>query len=237
METQEKLGRIHEKLEEAGEWYVNKSLVRAVLVAVPYIGGSLDIIFSSRGSAIVQSRLLDFVSSLDKEMARIRESMVDKDFLESEEFFDLSVRALEYTTRTRDREKLSLYAAILRGATVIQDRDDFSAEEYLQVLAELSSPEIRVAKAIYEQQREPPSKDQDNPAWVIQKGWDDLANQCRSVPEEDLPFILLRLQRAGLIKEYVGAIVGYAGGVYAVTGFFRKLMRHLERTGAEKRAF
>jgi len=48
------------------------------------------------------------------------------------------------------------------------------------------------------------------------------------VPKEDIPFILLRLERCGLIKEITGGYIDYTGGVYIITDVFRKLMKFLE---------
>jgi hypothetical protein len=213
------------KLAKVSEVYAENAVLRALFNAIPYIGGSLDILFASKGQKIIQSRLAQFLEDLKVEMNHLKENMIDNEYLESEECFDLVLRALEAAAKTRDREKIRLYSKVLRGAVTIQNRKEYSPEEYLGILAELTPKEIEVARVIYSQQSDRPQNDENEVQWAIRKGWKQLSEQC-SIPKEDLPFILLRLQRSGIIHEITGTYGG-SSGVYIVTESFRKLMRYL----------
>jgi len=57
---------------------------------------------------------MSLLEVLQEELRGIHENQVDKPYIESEEFFDLIIQALEAAARTREREKISLYARILR---------------------------------------------------------------------------------------------------------------------------
>ena len=218
---------VSNKLVKASEVYTQNVVLRALVNAIPYIGGSLDVLFASKGQQIVQERIMELLEDLKAEMSLLQGETVDKKYLESEEWFDLILRGIEAATKTRNREKIHLYAKVLKGAVTVQNREEFSPEEYLVILAELTPKEIEVARAIYEQQSDRPQDGENELQWAERKGWEQLSEQCPSVPKEDLPFILLRLQRSGLIHEITGTYVGYGGGVYVITEPFRKLMRYL----------
>jgi hypothetical protein len=220
-------GEVASKLVKASEVYANNTVLRALVNAIPYVGGSLDVLFAYRGQQIVQERIMGLLEDLSIEMGGVREEVVDRKYLESEEWFDLILRGIGAATKTRDQEKIRLYAKILKGAVTAQNREEFAPEEYLVVLAELTPKEIEVARAIYEQQSGRPQDSESELQWAKRKGWEKLSGQCLSVPKEDLPFVLLHLQRSGLIREITGAYLGYTGGVYVITETFRKLMRYL----------
>ena len=161
-------------------------------------------------------------------MSSISEGKIDRKYLESEEWFDLVIRVIEAAARTRSREKINLYARVLRGAVTIQDRREFSPEEYLAVLTELTLREIEVGQVIYRQQCEVRMQPNENELqWAWRMGWKQLPELCSSVPKEDIPFILLRLQKSGLVREITGTYFNYTGGVYIITESFRKLMRYI----------
>lgn len=216
---------ISSKLVRASEVYSENTALRAVINGIPYIGGSLDVLLSSKGQKIVQDCVIQILDNLKIEMDCIQKSMIDKEYLESEEWFDLIVRGIEAATRTRDKEKIRLYAKVLRGAVTIQDREEFSPEEYLSILTELTPREIEVARVIYEQSQRTPNTD--GLQWIREKKLPELSERCPSIPREDLQFILLRLQRSGLIQELVGTYFDYTGGTYIITRVFRKLMHYL----------
>jgi len=220
---------VSNKLVRASEWYGKHTGLRMMVAGIPNIGSSLDILFYSKGEKFRQRRVAQLLKYLKTEMKRTHENMVDKKYLKSEECFDLFLKAIDSATKTRHSEKIHLYAKVLRGAVIIQDRQEFLPEEYLDILSELSPREIEVARAIYEQQFDGPQDDENELGWAERKGWAQLSEQCPSIPKEDLVFILQRLARSGLIREVTGMYWDYGGGVYVITDVFRKLMRYLEK--------
>lgn len=220
---------LSEVARKASETYANNTALRAVITAIPYIGGSLDVIFVSKASKIYQERIKALLENLKTEMSLIGEEMIDKEYLRSEEFFDVVVKVIEASSRTRDREKIRLYAKLLCGSVAIQDRREFFAEDYLNILVELTPRELEVARAIYEQQgNSRPSSDETPLQWAWRMGWKKLPEKLRVTSRDDLPFVLQRVSRSGLIKEMTGEYVGYEGGVYLITETFRRLMDFLK---------
>lgn len=220
-------------LDKAAEAYFENTTFRALINAIPYVGGSLDVLLSSKGKKIVEGRIVAFVEQLRKDVGDLKEDAIDRTFLESEEWFDLVIKTIEHSSRTRDVEKMKLYSKILRAAVIKRDRKENDPEEYLNVLAELSPREIILAKAIYAQQSDrpivsltEPRKSENELQWAERKGWQKLSDET-GIDKNDLPFLLKRLERTGLIREITGTYLDYEGGVYAITDVFRKLMGYL----------
>jgi hypothetical protein len=218
---------ISEKLQLAAQAYSNNTILRAMINAVPYIGGSLDVLISSKGHKVLQERVESLLRQLQSDMSSVKENMIDRTFLDSEEWFDLVVKALESAARTRDSEKIRMYSTILRNSVITDMRLTHNPEDYLAVLSELTAREVKLAKAIYTQQNDRPEGNETELQWATRKGWKNLAIESR-LGEEELPFLLKRVERSGLIKEITGAYVGYTGGVYVITDVFRKLMNYIE---------
>lgn len=216
-----------EKIVKASEVYVQHAWLRAAVNLIPYIGSSLDVVLASRG-IVHQKRILELLKNLEEEMSLIKEERIDIAYLESEEFSDILLRVMEASLKARDRDKIRLYAKFLRGVVLFQDRHRISSEDYLAALIELTPSELEVARAIYKQQYDSePNSDESDLQWAWRKGWNDLPNQVMSVLKEELPFILLRVQKSGLIRELSGSYVGYEGEVYVITDAFRKLVHFI----------
>jgi DNA-binding ferritin-like protein (Dps family) len=217
---------ISEKLQLAAQAYSNNTILRAAVNIIPYIGGSLDVLISSKGYKVVQKRIESLLEQLQRDMSSVKENMIDHTFLESEEWFDLVLKALESAARTRDSEKIRMYSKILRNSVIQDKHKTHSPEDYLMVLAELTPREVQLAKVIYIQQKEGPGENENELHWASSKGWKNLAVESH-LEGEDLPFLLKRLERCGLIREITGTYLDYTGGVYAITDVFRKMMRYI----------
>ncbi len=70
--------KISEKLGEALEVYSEKTKLRAILCAIPYIGSSLDVLLSARGQEIFHDRLLSLLEQLQEDMSSVGENMIDQ---------------------------------------------------------------------------------------------------------------------------------------------------------------
>jgi len=219
---------ISERLERAAQVYSNNTVLGAIVNAIPYIGGSLDKLISARGHKIAQERIKSLLEQLQTDMGTVKENTIDRTFLESEEWFDLVVKALESAARTRDSDKITLYSRILRNSVIQSNRKTYSPEDYLTILAELTPREVELAKAIYAQQSDRPKDNENELHWARRRGWENLAAES-GLDEKDLIFLLIRLERSGLIRQVTGSYLGYEGGVYVITEVFRKLMDYLEK--------
>ena len=226
------------RAEEASNAYERNTALRTLVVAIPGIGSSLDLVLTS-GGARSEERIRDLIEALKEDMQErmetVTDSTLDKEYLESDEFFDLVMRALDATIRTRDEVKRRLYARILTESTIHSKREGHSPEEYLALIADLTPREVYVARMLYtdwpgerDENHEP---DDFNEAW---RDWQDKVRAEVGIDGADLQLILGRLRSSGLATESIGDIPIGGGPLvnlprYWVSTPFEKLMRFLER--------
>ena len=215
---------LEKSLSAAFQKYSELTLLRAAIAAIPYIGGPIDILLSSKASKITQRRLGEFIDFVTAEMAKLDQQTIDREFIESEEFYDLLMKAFDRSIRTRSTEKKRVYARILRAGVESGGADSTTAEDYLDIVAELSEAEIVIARKLYDRMRLNPKWIEGRQYnWASKRGLEDMHNEG-VVPRADYDYVLLRLQRVGLLKEQTGAFLNYEGGDYQITDAFEKLM-------------
>ncbi len=90
----------------AAKTYADNTALLTAVTAIPYVGGPLDVLFSAKGQKMTHTRILTLLDELKQAMAEVEEESVRKEFLESEEFFDLTMKALEASSRTRHAAKI-----------------------------------------------------------------------------------------------------------------------------------
>lgn len=213
-----------------------------VFPAIPAVVGAVDVAITTKAQKIAERRLNELCQSWENEMKQIPVGLIDRNYVESEEFFDLIFKAWEAAKRTRHDEKIHLYAKVLTQSVPLQDRSEHSPEDYLSILSELSLNELKVARALYHQQKESALSDESVFQWLnridaIETGKmvfgmgqkERLINQDSVLSSIDLEFCLLRLQSSGLLRELTGTFTDYAGGIFIITEGLRKLMEYLER--------
>jgi len=225
---------ISDKLKPAIEKYSENALLRASISAIPFIGSPFDVFLATKAQKIVNDRIMNLFNELIEEISTLEDGMVDKDYIDSEEFIELFIKTIEVSTKTRNKEKIKLYAKLLKGAIKFQDRNKYSPEEYLQALSELTIRELEVAKAVYKQQSQERKKDENEMQWILRCGWEELEKECPSIPEEDFRFIFLRLRKSGLIQDlehiYFSSNKEKKKVVFVITDVFRKIMKYLEQS-------
>jgi len=219
-------GKAAKVADKAVEMYSEQAALRATISAIPWIGSSLDAFLSTKGQKIVQNRIISLFDALKDEMRDIQESKVDKPYLESDEFFDLTLKALEAATRTKEIAKIATYAQILKGAVVGRREAEFSGEDAIRVILDLTPRQMELARAVYLQQRDGPREGENDLQWAKRAGWDNLAHSL-NMSGEEMSVDLVMLQRAGLAREVIGGFFDYSGGVFVITPIFRRLMTYL----------
>lgn len=220
---------IKNKLVQVSKIYADQTIIRASINAIPFVGGSLDILLSSSGQNFVIKRIETFISELNNQIEQLDKSKINHTFLEKEEGFDLIIKAFNSASRTRHNEKLKLYAKIIKGA--LTEGKEFQEEDpelYLEIIEELSVKEIRVAKCLYELKEIEKENIKDN-----QDGFGNdalwLSKKYPEFDKDELTSIFVRIERTGLIKELVGSYLDYGGGMYLINPLFRKFIDYIEK--------
>ena len=224
----DKKEHIKNKLDKASLIYSENVVLRSIVNGIPGIGGSLDVLFSSLGKKYVSKRIETFLSVLQQEIVALDEKSIDLDYMTSETGYDLIIKAFDSTAKTRQKEKISLYARIIRNSLI--KSKDFEEDEpylYLTIIESLSIKELRVAKCLMElKEKKIQEEKEQNQRW----SWNPerIIEQYPEFNPDDLVSILIRLERTGLIKEVVGTYLGYMGGAYSINPLFDKLMQFLK---------
>jgi hypothetical protein len=144
--------KINRGVERASELYADNAALRAMVLSIPYLGGGLDVIFTVDGQRAAKERIHRLLEELRQRMAQLEEDAINTEFLGSDAFIDLVIKAFDSATRTRDEEKIRWYAHILAGSTLQQEQAAHLPEEYLHLASELTPKELRVALSAYESQ-------------------------------------------------------------------------------------
>jgi hypothetical protein len=232
------LAELERRAEEANVAYERNTALRTLVVAIPGIGSIFDMVLASEGQRIYRERIhkliADLKDDMQERMETVENSVLDREYLASEEFFDLLIKALDATIKTRDEEKRRLYARILTESTIRFKREGHSPEEYLDLIADLTPRELSVARALY---RDWPGEEYENREHAVGQeawnGWQDKVRAEVGIDEADLQLILGRLRSSGLITEG-GALFPRGAGPrddlpqHWVSPPFKKLMRFLQ---------
>lgn len=197
--------RIAESIDKASdsalERYSGSQGSRAIVTSIPYIGSGIDVVLSTRGQSVVNRRFTELFKDIRRRMENLEEEAIDKSYVESEEFIDLLIRAIDTVSKTRSREKIDLCSAILTESTVKSKRAGYSPEEYLHLISDLTPLDLHVLRQLYTfSDSRKTQQDQDDTA----KQWEEWIGQvCADldIDRADLQLALGRLRSSGLIME------------------------------------
>jgi hypothetical protein len=198
-----------------------------------------DLISSHYGQKIISEerfgRIETLLDELHETTRHLSIQMIDQDYLRSEQWLDLILKAIDSANKTRDEDKIRIYARILKGAVLSKsDRDKTSAEEYLYMLSDLTPKEIEMSYYLFNE-----IETNNNGLW-----YQSICEKC-DIDSEDLQFYLNRIESVGLIANdnygrvapdpgIGGMVVGAEGSssnlhlYYSITGGFRKLMEFIK---------
>jgi len=206
--------------------YSDLAALRAIVAAIPILGASIDAFLGTRGQTITARRLRDAIKELERQASQLDQSKVDARYLESEDFFDLLWRAFERGMRTSQKEKVRLYVRVLLRSTEAPAHRE-NAQEYLELLADLTVTEVRVASALYKLQKDakPTGVALESTGGAAKAG--ELQAELEDLTEDQVSTYLKRLERTGLVRELVGSYFGYAGDAFHITDYFREMMVYL----------
>jgi hypothetical protein len=104
-----------------------------------------------------EDRLATYISTLNDEIDNLGKSKIDWEFIKSDEFSDLFVKATDNSLKTRFRERIQLNCKILVGSISVENvRQRNFGEDCLILVADLNPVDIMLGLKIYEQQKKDP---------------------------------------------------------------------------------
>jgi hypothetical protein len=212
------------------------SAVSVVLGEVPILGSVFNELRSYDAQRRIERRLHTLAEELTEQMKGVRRESVNWGFLNTEAFQDLIRKAVETAIRTRDRQKITLVAQILKGAAVsFRQENRAAAEEYLYLISDLTPQELIVALSAYNQRLAfRGERASSSEAWDT---WAENVSSETGVDIVDLRFALGRIVSSGLLdrvstgRDETGSFFSEPEedevGLYRVTPAFEKLMKFL----------
>jgi len=178
------------------EKYSSKTTLRALVNLIPYVGGSIDILLTSRSEKISSARLEKYLQKLKHEFKAIDESKIDYTFLNSEEFYDLVLQTFNSVLKSRSEDKISLYSKILKDSVIGKFKDPLVAEDLINSINDLSLNDIELIKIISKYISHPnvPKRHK-----YYRISTEDIINLFPEYKEEQLWAGLLRLEKNNVI--------------------------------------
>lgn len=218
----------------SAELYSENGVVRAIMQMIPYVGPLLDTVLASPGTKQKEERLLLLFSLFYQSLVSLQEQIGLQQFDEklklvnNDDFYDMLLSAIESSARTRSREKIIMNSMILSNLMAVKNEGVFWPEEYLNAIEQLTSMEVQVLLIFYKAYNNKQSKEEENELEKAKKV--DIRGKIQEqlyIDQEDLDFILKRLERSGFIKEISGTYYDYLGGIYTVTDSLLRMMKYL----------
>lgn len=189
-----------------------QSSIKLQLSVLGPFGFVIDEILFGIGDRIKGRRLEKFVDQLTESIKLVDEKCINKDFFDTEEFYDVFINTITKSTKTRHDEKRKLFANVLIGSLEF-DSDIESLEDCANIIEALSLKDVFVLKkiiTIYEILKLEKTKS-DNPEDFNDFITTEKILSVVAFEESDVEFSLARLASLGLLKEY------YAGNTFGST--------------------
>jgi hypothetical protein len=180
--------------------------LRALVAAVPYLGGPLDVLLSGRGQQIRNERLRQLIEDLQEETSALATAKVDRDFLESEDFYDWFVLLLEQALRTNHADKLrALRRVFVHGVTTEYSRGALK-EIILRHVGGMSGAHVvvlgAVNNAIAERLATQPPPTPLEPRTEAAVELAQLRGRVRGLSQVEIDAIVNDLLAAGILEYY-----------------------------------
>lgn len=220
--------------------YSENPALRIITNTLPVIGPPIDLALSTYAEEIYKSRLEKIIEILHKEINQLKEEKINKEFIESEAFFDIFLLYLEKGIKTRQGKKVQYYARILMGA-IERPKTIEQSEQEIEKISELSLTDLLVVKYMYDENCKDPELFE-NPDETI-SGSKLMKNIPNNIPKVDdfekvgikgmektgIQISVNNLSSVGFVKEYSGSAGNYGGGWYFITPLLKEIMQKISR--------
>lgn len=199
---------------------------RSKLVSVPVIGSYMDVVYTESIQAIKETAFQNSLEKLDEEK-------VDKEYLNSLEFFNLLVKTFKLTLDEIETDKVIYFSKLIKDSLESDELGRKYNFDYIKTISELSVDQMCILKVLYVQQKDIVSYSGDNFGNVIltktdYKNISKILEDKYSITNDEFEFLAKRTEATGLIHEILYLDDdGNMGYVYAINSTLIKLMEKL----------
>lgn len=138
-----------DKLLKISEKYSSNPFFRALVNAIPYFGGSLDVLLSSRWAEYHSKRVDDFMNKVKIELSYLKENQLKNGPIETEGFYDLVYQIAPKVIESRFDQTRTAYAKIIRSA-LSGDDAIIDLEELVRQISDFKERDYQFLTAIKE---------------------------------------------------------------------------------------
>lgn len=132
---------------EISRKYEDNILARVIVNAIPYVGSSLDIALSYKWHEYQSARIESLLTKISNELSDINDNLIDKDYIQSEEFYDLVVQIANNASKSRCEETRTGYARVIKSA-MTKEENTADLESLVRQISELNQKDILFLKTI-----------------------------------------------------------------------------------------
>ncbi|WP_139248747.1 hypothetical protein [Marinobacter antarcticus] len=125
--------------------YGDSTSTRSLVLALPYVGSTIDLILSKRGQEFVQKRTEIFLEEIGRRLEKLESCTIEKE--DEEGFFDLFQATYENVVRTRSEERIKRFARLV-GNCLVGDRQWDETEAAVRLISDLTDTHIQILTII-----------------------------------------------------------------------------------------
>lgn len=192
------MSKVLKKIETVIGTYSGNSWARALISSIPYAGGAIDILITSRHDQIVKKRFEKFIFELKHKIAKLEENQVNLEFLETENAHDILYLSFEKISKIKDKERIEAIAEIIVKSLQKDTIIEFASYDAINILGELSEQEAFILSKAYELYKERPDllTGSENTLFTLE-------SFLKIIPPKlgnEASILLLRLEGKGLVS-------------------------------------
>lgn len=150
---------IHDKLQKVMDEYEKEVIVtpgdrvlEAAINLIPVAGSPIAALFCGKARQRVQERAAELFTEMKKELERVDEDAINKEFFETEEFQTLLALAMEQLQTTHNKEKLKLIAKALANSGLHEFDAESRKEVFVRALRDLTPAHISILSSLMPRQ-------------------------------------------------------------------------------------
>jgi len=121
--------------------------LRASILAVPYLGSTIDFLIFGKANELKLKRLKSFINDLKNDLEKVSEQSINKDYLISEEFSFICEDVIRRVIREYNKSKINLYKKFLEKS-ILKIPCEYEYRDYLQTLTLLTAKQLIILRYI-----------------------------------------------------------------------------------------
>lgn len=126
--------------------YEGNTVLRVIVNLIPYVGGSLDVALN-KWSQIKQRRIDELMGAINEELEGIQDDLINKSYLESDEFYDLVYQIVNNALANRCPETRIAYAKVVRFA-VLNEETTANLEDIIRQVEGMREKDLFFLRAL-----------------------------------------------------------------------------------------